>query len=147
MSLSRPIQWYHSHADLIWPEGTFNCLQTRPVLTEKLLILPSEYTGKHIKLTFAFFFVRLLEMVHVLSASIHFPYTSHFPYTFPLIAPTSHIVIFLLHSECPLLYLNLTPSPHTETLPPPPPLLRPNFGHQHQLLMQQKCWQNLLENI
>jgi hypothetical protein len=23
MSFSRPIQWYHSHADPIWPEGTF----------------------------------------------------------------------------------------------------------------------------
>jgi hypothetical protein len=23
MSLSRPIQWYHSHADPIWPDGTF----------------------------------------------------------------------------------------------------------------------------
>ncbi len=24
MSFSRPIQWYHSHADSIWPDGTFN---------------------------------------------------------------------------------------------------------------------------
>jgi hypothetical protein len=23
MSISRPIQWYHSHADPIWPDGTF----------------------------------------------------------------------------------------------------------------------------
>jgi hypothetical protein len=23
MSLSRPIQWYNSHADPIWPDGTF----------------------------------------------------------------------------------------------------------------------------
>jgi hypothetical protein len=23
MFFSRPIQWYHSHADLIWPDGTF----------------------------------------------------------------------------------------------------------------------------
>jgi hypothetical protein len=22
-SFSRPIQWYHSHADLNWPNGTF----------------------------------------------------------------------------------------------------------------------------
>jgi hypothetical protein len=22
MSFSRPIQWYHSHADPIWPDGT-----------------------------------------------------------------------------------------------------------------------------
>ncbi len=24
MSFSRPIKWYHSHADPIWPDGTFN---------------------------------------------------------------------------------------------------------------------------
>ncbi len=24
MSFSRPIQWYHSYADPIWPDGTFN---------------------------------------------------------------------------------------------------------------------------
>ncbi len=24
MSFSRPIQWYHSHADPIWPDGNFN---------------------------------------------------------------------------------------------------------------------------
>ncbi len=24
MSFSRPIQWYHSHADPIWPDDTFN---------------------------------------------------------------------------------------------------------------------------
>ncbi len=24
MSFSRPFQWYHSHANLIWPDGTFN---------------------------------------------------------------------------------------------------------------------------
>jgi hypothetical protein len=24
MSFSRPIQWYHSQADPIWPDGTFN---------------------------------------------------------------------------------------------------------------------------
>jgi hypothetical protein len=23
MYFSRPIQWYHSHADQIWPDGTF----------------------------------------------------------------------------------------------------------------------------
>ncbi len=23
MSFSRPIQWYHSHGDPIWPDGTF----------------------------------------------------------------------------------------------------------------------------
>jgi hypothetical protein len=26
MSLSKPIQWYHSHAELIWPDGTFKNL-------------------------------------------------------------------------------------------------------------------------
>ncbi len=25
MSFSRPFQWYHSHADPIWPDGTFKC--------------------------------------------------------------------------------------------------------------------------
>ncbi len=24
MSFLRPIQWYHSHVDTIWPDGTFN---------------------------------------------------------------------------------------------------------------------------
>jgi hypothetical protein len=24
MFFSRPIQWYHSHADPIWPDGTFH---------------------------------------------------------------------------------------------------------------------------
>ncbi len=24
MFFSRPIQWYHSHADPIWPDDTFN---------------------------------------------------------------------------------------------------------------------------
>jgi hypothetical protein len=23
MSFSKPIQWYHSHADPVWPDGTF----------------------------------------------------------------------------------------------------------------------------
>ena len=32
MSFSRPIQWYHSHADQIWPDSTFkanveNCIR------------------------------------------------------------------------------------------------------------------------
>jgi hypothetical protein len=26
MSFPRPIEWYHSHADLIWPAGTFKGL-------------------------------------------------------------------------------------------------------------------------
>jgi hypothetical protein len=25
MFFTRPIQWYHSHADPIWPDGTFKC--------------------------------------------------------------------------------------------------------------------------
>ena len=24
LSIPRPIQWYHSRADLIWPDGPFN---------------------------------------------------------------------------------------------------------------------------
>ncbi len=27
-SFSRPIQWYHSHVDPIWPDGTFNVKTT-----------------------------------------------------------------------------------------------------------------------
>ncbi len=27
MSFSRPNQWYHSHADPIWPDGTFQATQ------------------------------------------------------------------------------------------------------------------------
>ncbi len=30
MSFSRPIQWYHSHADSIWPDGTFKGLVLYP---------------------------------------------------------------------------------------------------------------------
>ena len=29
MSFSRLIQWYHSHVDPIWPDGTFNSLKVR----------------------------------------------------------------------------------------------------------------------
>jgi hypothetical protein len=25
--LLRPIQWYHCHADPIWPDGTFKCIK------------------------------------------------------------------------------------------------------------------------
>ncbi len=31
MSFSRPIQWYHSHADPIWPGGTFKVLFVRKI--------------------------------------------------------------------------------------------------------------------
>jgi hypothetical protein len=31
MSFSRPFQWYHSHADPIWPDGTFNPILRRLV--------------------------------------------------------------------------------------------------------------------
>ncbi len=31
MSFSRPIQCYHSHADSIWPDGTFKHLSSMPV--------------------------------------------------------------------------------------------------------------------
>ncbi len=27
MSFSMPIQWFHSHEDPIWPDGTFNTMQ------------------------------------------------------------------------------------------------------------------------
>jgi hypothetical protein len=33
MSLSRPIQWYHSHVDAIWLDGTFN--QQGPMVVRK----------------------------------------------------------------------------------------------------------------
>ncbi len=26
MSFSRPIQWYHSHVDPIWPDGALNAI-------------------------------------------------------------------------------------------------------------------------
>jgi hypothetical protein len=29
MSFLRPIQWYHSHVDPIWPDGTFKNLDSR----------------------------------------------------------------------------------------------------------------------
>ncbi len=32
MAFSRPIQWYHSHADPIWPDGTFNCRRGSHIL-------------------------------------------------------------------------------------------------------------------
>ncbi len=35
MSFSMPIQWYHSHADPIWPDGTFkgSLVSAKEVLT------------------------------------------------------------------------------------------------------------------
>jgi hypothetical protein len=30
MFFSKPIQWYQSHADPIWPDGTFKSVQTKP---------------------------------------------------------------------------------------------------------------------
>ncbi len=33
MSYPGPIQWYYFQADLIWPDGTFNCIQIRPWVT------------------------------------------------------------------------------------------------------------------
>ncbi len=42
MSFSRPNQWQHSHADLIWPDGTFN-LFARFYSKEKINI---EVVGK-----------------------------------------------------------------------------------------------------
>jgi hypothetical protein len=37
MSFSRPIQWYHSHADPIWPDGDFNDDVTLLVLLPNFL--------------------------------------------------------------------------------------------------------------
>ena len=31
MSISRPIQWYHSHVDPIWPDGTFKKESARAI--------------------------------------------------------------------------------------------------------------------
>jgi hypothetical protein len=36
MSFSRPIQWYHSYADPIWPDGTFN--QFHFILYQKVVL-------------------------------------------------------------------------------------------------------------
>ncbi len=33
MSFLRPIQWYHSHADPIWPDGTFKLRTVAFLLT------------------------------------------------------------------------------------------------------------------
>jgi hypothetical protein len=38
MSLSRSIQWYHSHADPIWPDGTFNILCTKEVNMDACMV-------------------------------------------------------------------------------------------------------------
>ncbi len=35
MSFSRAFQWYHSHLDLIWPDGTFNWLNFIQEANEK----------------------------------------------------------------------------------------------------------------
>ncbi len=34
MSFSRPIQWYHSHANLIWQDGTFKTKSQKVNFTE-----------------------------------------------------------------------------------------------------------------
>ncbi len=41
MSFSRPIQWYHSHADPIWPDGTF---KSRIWIRNKIFIHNSSCT-------------------------------------------------------------------------------------------------------
>ncbi len=38
MSLSRPIQWYHSHADPVWPDGTLNILCTKEVNKDACMV-------------------------------------------------------------------------------------------------------------
>jgi hypothetical protein len=35
MSFPRPIQWYHCHADLIWPDGTFKPLELFSIKEKK----------------------------------------------------------------------------------------------------------------
>jgi hypothetical protein len=39
MSFSRPIQWYHSHADPIWLDGTFKSVEPFPFKKENYMQL------------------------------------------------------------------------------------------------------------
>ncbi len=57
MSFLRPIQWYHSHADPIWPDGTFK-LRTMAFLLTGLDFLSAAAT-QHL-----FFIFWELEGVH-----------------------------------------------------------------------------------
>jgi hypothetical protein len=47
MSFSRPIHWYHSHADPIWPDGTFKFIYIEGLknLPLEIYILPAEFHG------------------------------------------------------------------------------------------------------
>ncbi len=45
MFFSRPIQWYHSHADPIWPDGTFNELYAD--LAAGVPLLSAKCFGQH----------------------------------------------------------------------------------------------------
>ncbi len=45
MSFSRPIQWYHCHADPFWPDGTFKFSQTMPFFLYTGWPLPSARLG------------------------------------------------------------------------------------------------------
>jgi hypothetical protein len=48
MSFSRPLQWYHSHADPIWPDGNFN---NPPPPYSQLLSHAGGIRKKHAKTT------------------------------------------------------------------------------------------------
>ncbi len=37
MSFSRPFQWYHSHADPIWPDGTFKQIGNKLTINQHSL--------------------------------------------------------------------------------------------------------------
>ncbi len=44
MFFSRPIQWYHSHADPIWPDGTFKSLFFNIVISKHWQAMYSIYS-------------------------------------------------------------------------------------------------------
>ncbi len=46
MFFSRPFQWYHSHVDLIWPDGTFKGHDNL------LRLFPKDFNGVRFKLIF-----------------------------------------------------------------------------------------------
>jgi hypothetical protein len=62
MSFSRPIQWYHCHADPIWPDGTFESFITEK---SKKLDLDPKSRGSEVGLDAA------LVLSHLRAALIH----------------------------------------------------------------------------
>ncbi len=40
MFFSKPMQWYHSHADPIWPDGTFNMVTSKNWTEDTELFTP-----------------------------------------------------------------------------------------------------------